>query len=309
MDKSIQSAKARKLLFYISLIIYPVIQFCLFYIYVNFNSIMLAFKEYYVDANGLLQFRPAGLTNLINAYTDLFTTELFLSCLKNSFIFYVVSIAGGTVCSLSFSYYIYKKGFLGGFFKVMLYVPHIISGLVITIMYKFLSQYTIPDLGEVFGLEITNLFGQGAYNEWTLYLIIFYNFVMSFGSNMLIYTGTMAGISDSVIEAAQIDGVNSWQEFIHVIMPSIFSTFSLFIVTGMITIFNGQGGLFNFFGESAPTWIQTFGYYLYVEVKKAGINYKYYPPLASLGFALTSFAIPIIFTGRLLLKKYGPSED
>jgi hypothetical protein len=92
-------------------------------------------------------------------------------------------------------------------------------------------------------------------------------------------------------------------------MPTIFSTFALFVVTGMLVIFNGQGGLFNFYGLEAPEKLQTFGYYMFVKVKNAGVNYAKYPSLASLGLVLTFIAIPIVFTGRYFINKYGPSED
>ena len=305
MDKSLQTAKAKKLWFYISLIAFPVIQFIIFYIIVNANSFALAFREYEV-IDGVLQYKSVGFTKLGEMYNKIFTDDLYITYLTNSLMFYGISILGGTVFSLSFSYYIYKQGFLGNFFKIMLYLPHILSGMVLTIMYKYMCEYGLPKVGELIGVEIP---GFRETYEWTLTLILFYNLIMSFGSNMLIYTGTMAGISDSIIEAAEIDGANMWQEFIHVIMPSIFSTFALFIVTGMIQIFNGQGNLFNFYGLDAPEQFQTFGYYIYVQVKHAGVDYVKYPDISALGLCLTSFAIPIIFTGRYLLNKFGPSED
>ena len=189
----------------------------------------------------------------------------------------------------------------------MLYLPHIVSTMVITILYKYCVELLYPRVMlTVFGLEVE---GFGAVAETQIYFILFFNLLMSFGANMMIYTGTMAGISDSIIEAAQIDGVNVFQEFFYVIMPTIFSTFALFIVTGMLGIFNGQGGLFNFYGLDAPEGLQTFGYYMFVKVKNAGVNYAKYPPLASLGLVLTFIAIPIVFTGRYFINKYGPSEE
>ena len=129
---------------------------------------------------------------------------------------------------------------------------------------------------------------------------------------MLIYTGTMAGISDSVIEAAEIDGTNAVQEFFYIVVPSIFPTFSLFIITGMLTIFNGQAGLFSFYGLSGLTTraeFTTFGYYMYVKVQQSVNDYTQYPYLASLGLALSFIAIPLIFTARWLLNKFGPTAD
>lgn len=307
MEKTIKQGKRSKLAFYLSIMIFPVVQFTIFWIIVNANSLLLSFKEYTLNESGVMINTFVGFKNLVTVYKDLFTAEIFINCIKNSLLFYGVSIAGGTICSLGFSYYIYKKGFLGNFFKVMLYMPHILSTLVIAMMYNYFFEDGLPVfLNELTGAKITK------FGDNPMGFIVFFNFIMSFGGNMLIYTGTMAGISDSIIEAAEIDGANSVQEFFHVIMPSIFTTFALFIVTGMITIFNGQANLFNFYGTSgidkAPNEL-TLGYWIYIKVRDAKTDYTKYPYLAAFGLALTSFAIPLIFTCRALLKKYGPKED
>ncbi len=306
MKTKLEHALRNGLLFYLSIMIVPVVQFIIFYIIVNANSLMLSFKTYEI-VNGQYVSTFVGFKNIINTFKEIFTTTFYINVWKNSILFYLYGLIGGTVFSLFFSYYIYKKRPFGSFFKIMLYLPHIVSTMVITILYKYCVELVYPEIMmTVFGFEVK---GFGAVAETQIYYILFFNLIMSFGSNMMIYTGTMAGISDSIIEAAQIDGVNVFQEFFYVIMPTIFSTFALFIVTGMLVVFNGQGGLFNFYGLEAPEELQTFGYYMFVKVKNAGVNYSKYPSLASLGLALTVVAIPIVFTGRYLINKYGPSED
>lgn len=302
MKKQVLPGTKNKLIFYTIIMIFPVAQFIVFWLIVNFNSIMLSFKSYVnIDGNYIESF--VGLNNIFNVYKRIFTEDVFIGCFKNSFLFYGVSSLGGTVFSLSFSYYIYKKGYFAAFYKVMLYFPHIVSGMVITIMYQYLADYGLPVIAESLSINLVR------FGDNPLAYIIFFNLVMSFGSNMLVYTGTMASISDSIIEAGQIDGVNTWQEFIHIILPSIFNTFALFIVTGFITVFNGQGGLFNFYGTHAPQEFWTFGYYLYIMVKDAGVDYTKLPNLAAFGLCLTFIALPIIFSLRYLLNKYGPSTD
>lgn len=300
--------KKKKLWFYISIMAFPVIQFIIFYLIVNANSLLLAFKEYKMEENGIITESVVWFKNIFDAYKNMFTKDgMYATLWGKSLIFYGVATLGGTVFSLAFSYYIYKSGMFGGLFKVMLYLPQIVSTMVVTVMYKYFCEKGLPNLMEQWFNVSMGGFGENIDSQ--LWYVLFYMLVFSFGSNVLIYTGTMAGISESVIEAAQIDGVNKIQEFFHIIMPSIFSTFALFIITGMITIFNGQGNLFNFYGLKAPPEYQTFGYYMYIHVKDAGINYIKYPPLAALGLCLTSIAIPLIFTLRHLLNKYGPKEE
>lgn len=305
-NKKIKPTKYAKLFFYLSIMTLPVIQFIVFYICVNMNSFLLAFKEYSF-VNGQMLEKFVGFDNLREIFVGIFTEQVYLNCIKNSFMFYGISILGGVVCSLGFSYYIYKKGLFSGFFKVMLYMPNIVSVMVICMMYKFFCNQGFPELIlNVFGKEITPFASD---LDSQLKYIIFFNFLMSFGANMLVYTGTMSGISDSLIEAAQIDGVNTFQEFFHIILPSIYQTVALFIATGMIAIFNGQANLYNFFGLEASSEHYTFGYYIYMKVTYAGVNYIKFPPLSALGLTLTAFAVPLIFSVRYLLLKFGPKDE
>ena len=297
----------KQLLFYISLVAYPLLQWTVMYLIVNFNSILLSFKDYTYDANGMLVEQFVGLKNIIQVYIDLFTDPVFVYSWKNATIFYVLSLIFGAGVSLLFSYYIFKKRLFAGFHRVILYLPHIVSGMVITIMYKYFCEKGYPAL--VLMLTGQTVKGFSASLQTEFILILVYSSYIGCGANMLLYTGTMASISESVIEAAEVDGVNSFQEFWYIILPGIFPTFSLFMVTGMLTIFNGQGNLFNFYGEKAPEEFYTFGYYMFVQVQRYVGDMVHYPYLASFGLSLTFFAIPLIFTGKWLLKKYGPKAD
>lgn len=304
--KQVLPGTRNKLIFYIIIMIFPVVQFTIFYLIVNFNSLLLSFKKYENVAGNYVE-TFVGFRNIFGTYSKMFTEQQFLVYLKNSVLFYGISVISGTVFSLAFSYYIYKKGYLGGFFKVMLFLPNIVSGMVIAIMFKYFAEKGLPTMvNSLFGVTVP---GFGENYDIMFKYVIFYNFYLGLSANMLVYTGTMSSISDSVIEAAQIDGVNSFQEFFHIIVPSIFNTVALFIITGTLTIFTGQAGLFSLFGLFAPQEFGTYGYYLYVQVKHAGINYPLLPPLASFGLCLTFIAIPVVFSLRYLLNKYGPSAD
>ncbi|MBO7345597.1 MAG: sugar ABC transporter permease, partial [Clostridia bacterium] len=260
----------------------------------------------YNDAGELIM-EVVWFKNFKNVIIDLFTLDKFKYAIRNSLLFYGISLLSGAGVAVFFSYYIFKKKFLGNFFKVMLYLPVIVSSMVITVMYTYFCQKGLPVICDrLFNLSIPT-FGEST--KVQLIYICIYNFILGCGSNVLIYTGTMAGISDSIIEAGQIDGANIIQEFFYIVMPTIFSTYILFIITGMVTIFTGQANMFNFFGTGAPDELITLGYYMYVQTQKAGTNYTLYPYLAAYGLTLTLVAIPVIFTLRWLFNKYGPSEE
>ena len=49
--KKLLNRKKKQLIFYICIVALPILQFCVFYIGVNFNSILLAFKTFDADTN------------------------------------------------------------------------------------------------------------------------------------------------------------------------------------------------------------------------------------------------------------------
>ena len=130
---------------------------------------------------------------------------------------------------------------------------------------------------------------------------------MGFGISVLLYSGAMSGIDNSLIEAAKLDGATSLSEFWHVVLSSIFPTITTFLVVGVAGIFINQMALFNFFGGEAPNSLSTFGYYMFVKVEDA--NIAQFPRLSALGILMTVVAVPITFVVKYLLEKFGPKTD
>lgn len=55
----------------------------------------------------------------------------------------------------------------------------------------------------------------------TMLMIYLYNILMGFGTNVLLLSSAMSSVSDSIVEAAQLDGANNLQLFWHVVFPQI----------------------------------------------------------------------------------------
>ena len=103
---SMMTKKRSKLIFYCLGLALPLLQFAVFYIYINFNSFLLAFQKYDYD-------KQAYLMNGINNFKDLFydfkTDPTFLFSTKNSLYIFFVGFIFGTIGAIFFSYYIFKK--------------------------------------------------------------------------------------------------------------------------------------------------------------------------------------------------------
>lgn len=298
------SRKVRSRIIFASLVLaVPVLQQIIFYIGVNFNSFLQAFQTYENNPSGygfIVSF--AGFDNFASAIR-LVANRGYL--LANSFMIYIFSLLVSLPLALIFSFYVYKQFPLAKVFRVVLFMPQIVSALVFSLLFKYLVTEVYMKLT---GASVGLLMNQ----ETRIPVLIFFNIWISFGVNTILYSGAMSGIDNSIVESAQLDGVNLIQEFIHITFPMIFSTFTSFIVIGIAGICTNQANLYNLFGEQAME-MSTLGYYLFAGAKRADYistsSYASFGELSALGLLLTAIVAPITLGVKALLEKFGPSEN
>ena len=295
-NKSIQ--KKKDLLFYILLLAWPITQFCVFYIGVNFNSILMAFQNYDMTT-GKSTF--VWFANFRELFYNLANDPLYITAIKNSFKLWGVGLLVSMPIGLLFSYYIYKKRPLGAFFHVILFIPSIISSMVLALMYQYFTDLYLPNIiNKIFDAQMQGMFTN---LDTVFYAVILYGVWFGFGTSTLLYLGAMKGISESVVEAAKIDGANVWQEFFYVILPQIFSTISVFLVMGIAGIFVNQAALFEFFGPNVENRNYTVGYFLFVRAYTSESMYNY---LSAMGLTITVIVAPLCIGLRKLFQKIDP---
>ena len=125
------------------------------------------------------------------------------------------------------------------------------------------------------------------------------------------YSGAMSGVSHDIMEAAEIDGCNDVNEFVHIILPSVYPTLTTFIVAGIAGFFTNQMYLYSLKGKDADSSIWTFGYYMYKETISNSSNpvNEVYPTLSAMGIVFTLIAAPISMLIKWAMEKFGPSEN
>lgn len=298
------SNKNKKLIFALVILILPIIHVCVFYIGVNFKQILIAFSEYNIVSN-VYSFN--GLENFKEVFRKMTEEVALRSSLKNSTIVFLTIGGLGNFLSLVLSVYIYKKRFLHGFFKIALFLPHVISIVVLVVIFRFICNDAVPYVAnELFGISMEGLL----YTDKAFNVILFFALFTTLGTSVLMYSSAMSGISESIIEAAEIDGFNYIQEFWFIIIPMIFPTIKTFIVIAFAAYFTNQMHLFTFYGNRPdnPSYY-TYGYYLYSKVVIANGNETTYPILSAMGILFTVIIVPITFTIKRIMDKYGPSVD
>ncbi len=303
--KSNSSLKKNKLIFYIVCATPPLLQFCLFWFGTNLNSILLAFKEYTADASGKYMYTFVGFENFKQLFKNFAELEYLQQSIQNSLLAFVFTMLS-LIISICFAYYITKKHWGGKVFQVLLFIPHIVSSIIMITMYKFFLENFIPGFFETFGLKVKPMLSSGS-DAQTRACILFYLVWASFGTHTLLFCGSMNGISDSIFDATKIDGASEPREFISVVVPIVMPTIMTFVITCTATIFTNQMGLYSFFGQNYYNLqMYTVGYYLYNLTKTAGISgIGDYPYIATLGVCISLVTIPLVIVVRKCLSKIG----
>lgn len=115
------------------------IQFAIFWVYVNVDSILLAFKL--TTRTGV----SWGLDNFKRFFHEFRMPDMELSlALTNTFLLFLVGTVIGLPVSLLFAYYLYKKVPCSKFFRVVFFLPSIISAAVLVALFKYLLAVEGP---------------------------------------------------------------------------------------------------------------------------------------------------------------------
>ena len=289
-------------IFFATMMALPIIQFVIFYIVVNFNSILLAFQRYTISDKGY-EIISAGFDNFLQIFHEWKTTPWLANLIPNSLRYFVLNVGVVMPLSLLFAYYIYKKMRMNGLFKVMLFLPAIICNMVIVLFYRDFVDWVIAPL-----FHVDTLWG-GNGNLATIPLIVLY-VILSFSGSILLFLNAMSSIPESTIEAAKIDGASEFRTFISVVLPSIWGTIVSLLILAFAELAMGQANLYSIYGSSGPYSQQTLGYYIFnLMATNQGNDVTVYPKAAAYGLLATAIIAPITMIARKLLLKYGPSEE
>ena len=309
LKPNVLSREKKRLIFYAIIMAYPLLQVAIFYCYQNFSSILLAFQKHTVDYVEGTYTITTTFGNFGEAWNRFINSGQMI---ENSFIMFLIAIVVSMNLAIIFSYYIYKRCPGAGIFKLSLFMPQMISSVVFVMLFKYITD----DVYKEIVIKITgNQKAQGLLSnpDTKLWVVIFYNVWVSFGTNVLMYTGTMSGINESVVEACELDGANIIQEFIYITFPNIYSTYVTFLIVQMAAIFTSTMNLHTFFGSNSV--YKTIGYDIYINTLEAdvfvepGSPLMPYPVISAYGLILTVIVAPITVVIRKVLEKIGPSVD
>lgn len=123
-----------------------------------------------------------------------------------------------------------------GVFKVLFYMPNIITAATIAILFNSLFGYPMGPVNDLFmslGLKegpveflASKAIARG--------VVAFIQFWMWYGYTMIILISGVLGISPDIFEAAEVDGAGRWQTFFRVTLPNLKTILLFTLVTSLI---------------------------------------------------------------------------
>lgn len=216
---------------YMDLFYIPALLLILFFV---LYPLLEAFRISFTQWNGYSQdYKYIGITNYLKMLKD----SNFLVIFRNTLIYGFGSTILQNVLGLAYAVFLNSKFRGHSIVRTFIYMPVMISSLIMGYIIYFFVQYNNGVFNEIigwFGMEAMDWMASGSRGVIIITLINSWQYV---GIAMVIYLAGLQNVPTMYMEAAKIDGANALQRFRHItlplLMPSITSAVVLNIIGGL----------------------------------------------------------------------------
>lgn len=170
-----------------------------------------------------------GLTN----YREIFSEALFYKILLNTVVFALATSVLGVIIPLVLACILNSKIRGAEFYKTAYFLPFITPMIVIGVVWEWIFDPNIGLLNHVLHLHINWLYD----THFAMPALIIVSVWKLIGYNMVIFLSSLSGISQSMFEAAKIDGANELQTFKNVTVPLLSPTIFFVVIITAISSF------------------------------------------------------------------------
>ena len=154
-----------------------------------------------------------GFENYIKAFQD----PSFGRAFWNTAGFAVVSIILINVIAFAIAYALTQKMRGSNLFRTVFFMPNLIGGVVLGYIWSMIFDAILQKYG-------TFLLASPTYGFWGLVILVAWQQI---GYIMIIYIAGLQAVSEDMLEAAKIDGANSWQTLFRVIIPNVMPSITI----------------------------------------------------------------------------------
>lgn len=286
--RGLTPSKRGQTLFLTVMLIVPIVQWAIFWLYVNIQTILLGFQT---------RIGEWTLSNFRQLFYELGTAGSNINtAVLNTLRYFATNVCVIMVLALIISYFMFRQIKGARVFRIIFYLPAIISAVAMTTVFENFIAPTGP-VGYIFeslGREAPELLADSSTATNT---IIFYTVWTGFGTNILLFTGAMSRVPMSVLESAKLDGAGMGREIVSIILPLIWPTISTLLILNYTSIFSASGPILLFTSGGYGT--TTIGYWIFDMV----YNYNSYNMVSAAGLFFTCIGVPFIMLVRWLIEK------
>ena len=175
---------------------------------------------------------PIEFVGLEN-YKLLFKDCLFYKILLNTVVFALSTSVLGVIIPLVLASILNSKIRGSEFYKTAYFLPFITPMVVVGIVWAWIFDPNIGLLNQVLHININWLYD----SKFALPALIIVSVWKLIGYNMIIFLSSLSSISNSMFEAAKIDGANAFQTFKNVTIPLLSPTIFFVIIITAISSF------------------------------------------------------------------------
>lgn len=233
--KLIGKYKSQKELFFM---IIPCMIFTFIFCYMPLRGWIMAFQNF-KPGKGYRGSKFVGLQQ----FEFLFKDKTFWQSLRNTLVMSTMNLVIGTVVALIFALLLNEIRQVGRkrIVQTISYLPHFLSWIIVCSLAADILSTTnsgvVNNLLLKLGIIDSPILFLGTKKYfWWIYVLI--NIWKEMGWNTIIYIAAMAGIDQSLYEAAEIDGANRYQKMWHITLPGIRPTIIVILIMNLGWILN-----------------------------------------------------------------------
>ncbi|MGE0075590.1 MAG: carbohydrate ABC transporter permease [Sphaerochaetaceae bacterium] len=212
-----------------------VVTFLIFSLYPILYTTVIGFT----DLRGIGRTDINFLDNPFQNFQIILTNATFQKALSNTALIWIMNFIPQMLVAFLLTAWFTNRRFKvrgQGIFKVLIYMPNIITAATIALLFYSLFGYPkgpVNDVLMAFGFtdEPMNFHLQ----KWTARTVVaFIQFWMWYGHTMIVLIAGVLGISPTLFEAAEIDGASAPQIFFRITLPRLKTIVLYTLVTSMI---------------------------------------------------------------------------
>ncbi len=194
----------------------------------------------FTNLQGLIPKPIQILDNPFQNFKDLiFDNVAFRTSLSNTAILWISNFIPQIVLALLLAAWFTNQRLRirgQGAFKVMLYMPNIITASTIAVLFSTLFAYPMG--------PVNSLFEMMGWSDGPIFflqdkttargIVSFIQFWMWYGNTMIVLVAGVMGINPALFESAAMDGANGFQTFFRITLPSLRTILLYVLIVSMI---------------------------------------------------------------------------